>query len=207
MQQQPAPAVAAPEPAPFSVDAASDSQPMDLVRISDTVSAADARAAAAADAKAAPPAALRQASPTLMQAWTGVVQRFDGKTQQFQLRLDPAELGRIDVRIEITRNSKARIVMAASNPEALNELSRGARQLEQALTESGLELADDGLSFELSQGGDDASAFADDSQPDFSGSAAETGGSPDATEPETPLVREMTPQLSVWNRMRVNLRA
>jgi hypothetical protein len=79
------------------------------------------------------------------------VERFDGRAQQFNIRLDPAELGRVDVRIEIGADQKVHAVLAAHDSAALSDLARGSKALEQALTASGVDLADGGLRFELSE--------------------------------------------------------
>jgi flagellar hook-length control protein FliK len=79
------------------------------------------------------------------------VERFDGRAQQFNIRLDPAELGRVDVRIEIGADQKVHAVLAAHDSAALSDLIRGSKALEQALASSGVDLAEGGLRFELSE--------------------------------------------------------
>jgi hypothetical protein len=60
------------------------------------------------------------------------------------------------VRLDVSRDHRVTAVVAADNPQALAELSRHARELEQMLQSSGLELADNGLSFDLRQGDENA---------------------------------------------------
>ena len=58
----------------------------------------------------------------------------------------------MDVKLEVTRDNKVTAVITADNPQALTELARGARDLEQQLQSAGLQLTENGLSFDLRQG-------------------------------------------------------
>ncbi len=84
-----------------------------------------------------------------VQVYTRMIERFDGRAQRFEVRLDPAELGRVDVRIEIGADKKVHAVLAAHDSAALNDLMRGHRALERALADAGIDLADGGVRFEL----------------------------------------------------------
>jgi flagellar hook-length control protein FliK len=84
-----------------------------------------------------------------LQVYTRFVERFDGRAQRFEVRLDPAELGRVDVRIEIGADKKVHAVLAAHDSAALNDLMRGHRALERMLTNAGIDLADGGVKFEM----------------------------------------------------------
>jgi flagellar hook-length control protein FliK len=76
---------------------------------------------------------------------------------RFSIRLDPPELGRVDVRLDVGADGVAHARLVAERPEALAELSRHARALERELAEAGVELREGGLSFELAgQQGEDA---------------------------------------------------
>jgi flagellar hook-length control protein FliK len=103
-----------------------------------------------ADAPKANPA-LATASPTVVQVYTRMVERMDGRAQRFEIRLDPAELGRVDIRIEVGADHKVHAVLAAHDSAALSDLMRGQRTLERALQDAGIDLADGGLQFEMSQ--------------------------------------------------------
>ncbi|HVY87852.1 MAG TPA: flagellar hook-length control protein FliK [Hyphomonadaceae bacterium] len=120
-----------------------------------TVDAASALATPAATretAQSAPAqAALQSAPAAVVQVGTRFIERFDGRAQRFEVRLDPAELGRVDVRIEVGADKKVHAVLAAHDSAALTDLMRGQRSLEQALRDSGIDLADGGIKFELSQ--------------------------------------------------------
>ncbi len=71
----------------------------------------------------------------------------------FDIRLDPAELGRVEVRLEMGADNSVRALLSAERADTLAELQRSARELEKALAEAGLDLAEDGLSFSLSDDG------------------------------------------------------
>jgi|GEM_PF-3357128 len=71
------------------------------------------------------------------------------------LRLDPAELGRVRVRLEMSADNSVRALLTAERPDTLAELQRTARDLVRALEDAGLDLAENGLEFSLSEGGDD----------------------------------------------------
>jgi hypothetical protein len=83
-----------------------------------------------------------------------ITRRFVSGARTFEIRMDPPELGRVDVKLELGADQRVQAMLSAERPETLNELQRAARELERALAEAGLDLAEDGLSFELSEGGD-----------------------------------------------------
>lgn len=82
-----------------------------------------------------------------------IAQRFNEGTRVFDIRIDPPELGRVDVRLEMGRDNRVNAILTAERPEALAELQRSARDLEKSLIEAGLDLGEDGLSFELADQG------------------------------------------------------
>ena len=74
----------------------------------------------------------------------------DRRAKRFEVRLDPVELGRVNVRIEIGADKKVHAVLAAHDSAALTDLMRGQRSLERAFADAGIDLADGGIKFELS---------------------------------------------------------
>lgn len=87
----------------------------------------------------------------------------------FDIRLDPAELGRVEVRLEMGADNSVRALLSAERADTLAELQRSARDLEKALAEAGLDLAEDGLSFSLN---DDGTPSRDDgAEPRFTSAA------------------------------------
>jgi flagellar hook-length control protein FliK len=68
---------------------------------------------------------------------------------RFEIRLDPPELGRIHVRLDIDRNGDITSRLVADRPDTLDLLRRDASTLERALNDAGLRTADNGLQFSL----------------------------------------------------------
>jgi len=71
-----------------------------------------------------------------------------GKSR-FEIRLDPADLGRIDVRIDVDRNGQVTSHLTVEKPETLSMLRQDAPQLQRALDDAGLKTGNDGLQFSL----------------------------------------------------------
>jgi flagellar hook-length control protein FliK len=67
----------------------------------------------------------------------------------FEIRLDPADLGRIDVRIDIDRNGQVTSHLTVEKPETLSMLRQDAPQLQRALDDAGLKTGNNGLQFSL----------------------------------------------------------
>ena len=186
------------------MDLSGDAANADVAETSEIQSSSRTTTTAEAS-RAQAPVAMRQATPTVFQTWSNIMHRFDGKAQRFEIRLDPAELGKIDVKIEISQENKAQIVLAARSAEALAELNRGARSLEVALSEAGVELSENGLSFELAQ--DDTPQDADEND-DLNLAQNTTEETEDENSDEiSQKPAETGEELTVWTRLRVNVRA
>jgi flagellar hook-length control protein FliK len=71
-----------------------------------------------------------------------------GKSR-FEIRLDPAELGRIDVRIDVDRHGQLTSHLTVEKPETLAMLRQDAPQLQRALDNAGFKTGDSGLQFSL----------------------------------------------------------
>jgi flagellar hook-length control protein FliK len=76
-----------------------------------------------------------------MQALRGVT--------KFQIRLDPAELGRVDVKLEFREDGEVKANLVVDRVETLAMLKRDAHTLQQAFEQAGLRQSPDGLSFSL----------------------------------------------------------
>ncbi len=72
----------------------------------------------------------------------------NGKSS-FEIRLDPADLGRIDVRIDVDRNGQVTSHLTVEKPETLSMLQQDAPQLQRALDDAGLKTGSGGLQFSL----------------------------------------------------------
>lgn len=141
-----------------------------------------------------------RAAPASAQVAREIVRQFDGENTRFELRLDPPELGRVEIRLEVSRDNRVTAVVAADNPQALAELARHARDLEQMLQSSGLELTENGLSFDLRQGGDSDADAGDGASNNARGSDAETD-TPNTQTSARPLGFER------WRGVRVDIMA
>jgi flagellar hook-length control protein FliK len=94
-----------------------------------------------------------------------------------RIRLQPRELGRIDVRLEIAEGGRLSAVVTAERPDTLELLTREARGLEKALAEAGLDVDSDSLAFDLGERGES----------DGDGEACGAPASDDAVEAELVL--------------------
>jgi flagellar hook-length control protein FliK len=89
-------------------------------------------------------------------------------TKRFDIRLDPPELGRVDVRIEFGKDGEVSAHLIVDRVETLQLLQRDSRNLERAFDQAGLRTGDSGVQIALSdrnangqnssQSGDDPSS-------------------------------------------------
>lgn len=79
-----------------------------------------------------------------------------GGNSRFEIRLDPAELGRIDVRLDVDKHGQVTSHLTVERPATLDMLRKDAPQLQQALEDAGLKTSNGGLQFSLR----DQSSFA-----------------------------------------------
>ena len=97
-----------------------------------------------------------------------IARKLDARSTRFDVQLEPAGLGKVDVRVEIDAAGKVSAAMAFDNQQAASELKSRAGELQRALEQAGFDLSG-GLSFDVAgQGGgqnqaqtqgDDAPAF------------------------------------------------
>jgi flagellar hook-length control protein FliK len=78
-----------------------------------------------------------------------IAARAQNGSNQFDIRLDPAELGRIDVRLDVDRDGQVTTHVTADRADTLELLQNQQPQLQQALEQAGLKTADNGLQFTL----------------------------------------------------------
>jgi flagellar hook-length control protein FliK len=69
--------------------------------------------------------------------------------KHFDIRLDPPELGRVDVRLSVNDAGKAQASLTVEKPQTLELLQKDSTHLERALKEAGLDLSQNGLNFSL----------------------------------------------------------
>ena len=92
----------------------------------------------------------------------------NGKSS-FEIRLDPKELGRIDVRLEMDKDGHVTAKMMVDRPETLDLLKRDASNIERALQQAGLKTSDNAMEFSLRD-----QNFGNNSRNDDNGSNAKT---------------------------------
>ena len=88
-------------------------------------------------------------TPNLNALAVSIAARSLSGAKQFEIRLDPPELGRVDVRLSIDANGKTQAHMTADQPQTLNLLQKDAPTLTQALRDAGLDVSQSGLNFSL----------------------------------------------------------
>ena len=71
--------------------------------------------------------------------------------KHFEIRLDPPELGRIDVKLDVDRDGNVSTRLVVDRADTLDLLKRDASSLERALQQSGLKTSDNALEFSLRQ--------------------------------------------------------
>ncbi len=76
--------------------------------------------------------------------------------REFQIRLDPAELGRVDVRLEINDDKSVSARVVVDRVETLHLLQRDAKTLERAFEQAGLKSSDSGIDITLRDPGQHA---------------------------------------------------
>jgi flagellar hook-length control protein FliK len=69
--------------------------------------------------------------------------------RHFDIRLDPPELGRVQVHLSMDDNGRAQASLVVDKPQTLELLQRDATSLNRALTDAGLDLSNNGLNFSL----------------------------------------------------------
>lgn len=106
--------------------------------------------AAAARQPAATPNAAQAAVDQVGLAINRAVQ--DGRNQ-FTIRLDPPELGRVEVRLEFQAEGAMRATVTADQRDTLTLLQRDAHSLERALQQAGVKTDSGSLNFTLNQDG------------------------------------------------------
>jgi chemotaxis protein MotD len=147
-QAEPVAAEPAVAPAPAQTVAAPAAQIV-LPQIATNVAppAATARSAAA-PAPVVPRTAY--SGPDMAALAKAIVQKSGQKS--FEIRLDPPELGRVEVHLSVGRDGKAQATLYADKPATLALLQRDSQNLERALKDAGLDVSNSSLNFSLKDG-------------------------------------------------------
>jgi flagellar hook-length control protein FliK len=96
-----------------------------------------------------------------------IAARSQSGAKEFSIRLDPPELGHVEIRLSIDAGGKAQAHMTVDHPDTLNLLQKDSTTLTQALRDAGLDVSPDGINFSMrgqggqhSQNGDNAQSRA-----------------------------------------------
>jgi flagellar hook-length control protein FliK len=106
-------------------------------------------AAATAATAAAAPVAQQAAAIPLSGVAFEIASKAQSSTNHFEIRLDPPELGRIEVRLDVDKDGNVTSNMIVDRPETLDLLRRDAGGLDRALQDAGLKTSNNGLQFQL----------------------------------------------------------
>ena len=149
--------------APASTGIESNDRPRDAIKLPDstdnaglalqTQTASGPSAAAITNSTAPSPSNQSAAAsvPIAEVAVTIAIQAQSGKNQ-FEIRLDPPELGRIDVQLNVDSRGTVSSRLIIERPDTLNLLVRDAPQLQRALQDAGLNTTG-GMEFSLADRG------------------------------------------------------
>ncbi|WP_025898319.1 flagellar hook-length control protein FliK [Sneathiella glossodoripedis] len=96
--------------------------------------------------------AMAQAGSPAEQVATQITTAVKDGVDQIKVQLNPAELGRVDIKLELGHDGRILAVISADNADSLDLLQQDSKQLEKALQDAGFDTGSDSLSFSLNQG-------------------------------------------------------
>lgn len=96
-------------------------------------------------------AALSQLSRVTVEATAQIaaqiLRRLEGRSTRFEIALTPAELGRVDVKLDIDSEGRLQARLAFDNPAAATDLRGRADELRRQLEDAGFDLGENALEF------------------------------------------------------------
>ena len=95
----------------------------------------------------------------LAQVSAQIIRRLETRVTRFDMELNPVELGRVDVRLDIDAEGRLAARLAFDNPLAATELRGRVEELRRDLQQAGFQLAEDAFSFTDRGGSDDRRGF------------------------------------------------
>lgn len=149
-----------------------------------------------------------------MQALAAMIARkhLNGEKSIF-VRLDPAELGGVQVELKFGANKKLSAIINVEKAEALKELSNYSANLLQSLRDTGLDVADNAIEFQLDFSPNEqnqSQSWAAQSQNKNSKSANENDSQSEsvAIVSDKPANQNIiTPHLEIWKRAKISIEA
>ena len=91
---------------------------------------------------------VRGAPQTVANLAAQIAKKLEGRSTRFDVQLDPAGLGRVDVRMEIGASGRMTAAMTFDTPQAAAELRARAAELQRHLEQAGFDMSG-GLSFDV----------------------------------------------------------
>jgi hypothetical protein len=151
-QRSAVPSAASPLPGEDAGDEGMNDQapPAKAVAAPDLPEVAPARVERAA---AEPLPALQRSppAPPALQVGVQLAAAAARRVERVVVQLEPAALGRVEVRLDFSHDNRVSALIAVDRPETMDLLQRDGRALERALQDAGLKLDGGGLSFSLRQ--------------------------------------------------------
>lgn len=140
----------------------------------------------------------RSLSPAILSAAAGIARGAAQGDKNFTIRLDPPELGRVDVRLKIGDDGIARAHLIVERSETLDLFLRDQRSLERSLEQAGVKTDSNSLQFSL-EGGDRGASFARSDGDSRTGGprSADADGSPIETARDEVTPRRHDGQLNI----------
>lgn len=89
--------------------------------------------------------------PASEQVQVAITRAMEDGTDRITLQLDPADLGRVEVKMELSADGRTQVSFLVDKAETLDMLARDARSLERSLQEAGLKTDAGGMEFNLRQ--------------------------------------------------------
>jgi flagellar hook-length control protein FliK len=161
------------------------SEPFMLSGTGPTASQFSPRGAAPAQAAKSPPPV--PARFITNQVAVQIQKAFGDGGDRISIQLKPAELGRVEVHLNVGKDGHVAAVITADRSDTLDLLQRDARILQNALQDAGLQADGNSLSFELKS---QDQAFTPSSGGAAGGGVADDGTLPSATEATAALARQ-----------------
>lgn len=130
----------------------------EVAQLSQTAPATETPAVRSAQAASAPETPFRAHvvntvfEPTVDQVAVRLRQAVQDGSSRMEIRLQPAELGRVDVRIDTGSDGQSHVTITADRKDTLDLLQRDARVLERALQDAGVKTDSNSLSFQHREG-------------------------------------------------------
>lgn len=84
-----------------------------------------------------------------------ITKALNAGNDRISIQLKPADLGRVDVQMEVGQDGRVTAVVTADNKQTLDLLQKDSKQLQEALQQAGLQVDDDSLDFNLREQGDE----------------------------------------------------